>query len=323
VGRIGGQGHQEMKHADIVFTVFTPTYNRQHTLNRVYESLRMQTFKAFEWVIVDDGSIDNTKELVSQWQEESWFPIRYFYQSNQGKHIAYNRGVAEARGELFQPLDSDDSCFPDALMKLYQHWMAIPPAQRQHFFAVTGLCVDQYGKLVGNKFPKDVFDSDSLEILYKFKVKGDKWGFQRTDLLRKFPFPDLLGEKFIPEGVVWHAIAREYKTRFINQPLLTCWLGSIDQLTYKGNPARFARGLAYGHLGVLNKELDYFKYAPWFFIKTAVHFSRFSFHAGENLGQQANLVNQHAFWLWLVTVPVGLGVYLYDKRKYSTRRGTR
>jgi len=306
-----------MNNSDIVFTVFTPTYNRQHTIHRVYESLLKQTFKAFEWVIVDDGSQDKTEELVLRWQKESWFPIRYFFQDNQGKHIAFNRGVAEARGQLFLPLDSDDSCFPDALMKLYQHWMEIPPEQRQHFSAVTGLCVDQYGKLVGDKFPKDVVDSDSLEIRYKYKVRGEKWGFQRTDVLRRFPFPDLQGEKFVAESVVWSAIAREYKTRYINEPLRTYWLGAADQLTYKVNPARFARGHAYWHLGVLNNEVDYFVYAPWSFIKAAVHFVRFSIHAGDNLARQANLVNRSAFLLWLLAVPLGLGVYINDRRKYK------
>lgn len=304
-----------MMDANIVFTVFTPTHNREHTLSRVYASLRTQTFKAFEWVIVDDGSEDDTKEIILKWEKGSWFPIRYFYQNNQGKHIAYNRGVAEARGSLFLTLDSDDSCFPDALMKLYQHWMAIPAEQRELFSAVTGLCVDQRGELVGDKFPKDVFDSDSLEIHYKYKVKGEKWGFQRTDLLRRYPFPDLPGERFVPEGVVWSAIAREYKTRFINEPLRMYWTGSEDQLTFKGMmPIRFAKGLAYWHLGVLNNDMVYLKYAPWLFIKSAVHFSRFSFHAGDNLMRQANLVNRRAFWLWLVALPAGMGIYLNDKR---------
>jgi len=304
-----------MKHDDIVFTVFTPTYNRRHTLNRVYESLCMQTFKRFEWVIVDDGSEDNTEELVSQWQKGSWFPIRYFFQNNQGKHIAFNRGVTEARGQYFLPLDSDDSCFPDALMKLYKHWMDIPNEQKEIFSAVTGLCVDQNGNLVGDKFPKDMVDSDSLEMHYKYKVRGEKWGFQRTDVLKKFTFPNLSGEKFVPESVVWYAIAREYKTRFINEPLRIYWVGASDQLTQNKNPGRFAKGHAFWKLQVLNNELDYFWYDPWNFIKSSVNFVRFSFHSKDNLKRQANLVNRGAFLLWFVTVPFGYFVYINDKRK--------
>src|SRR5229473_1606416 len=90
-----------------VFTVFTPTFNRSQTLSRVYEGLRLQTFRDFEWLIVDDGSTDGTKELVEKWQTESAFLIRYIYQENQGKPAAFNHGVQEARGELFVTLDPD------------------------------------------------------------------------------------------------------------------------------------------------------------------------------------------------------------------------
>ena len=97
------------------FTVFTPTFNRAYTLQGVYESLAMQTFRDFEWIIVDDGSTDNTENLISEWKKEANFVIRYYYQTNQGKHIASNKGVKEAQGELFLFLDSDDRCVPQTL----------------------------------------------------------------------------------------------------------------------------------------------------------------------------------------------------------------
>ena len=107
-----------------VFTVFTPTFNRSLTLRRVYESLRLQTFRDFEWLIVDDGSTDCTKELVEKWRTESSFPIRYIYQENRGKPAAFNQGVQKAQGELFLTLDSDDACVPQALERLKYHWIA-------------------------------------------------------------------------------------------------------------------------------------------------------------------------------------------------------
>ena len=81
---------------NMIFTVFTPTFNRAYTLPRVYESLKSQTFKNFEWLIVDDGSSDGTADLVKMWQNEGALTIRYFYQINRGKHIAINRGVSES-----------------------------------------------------------------------------------------------------------------------------------------------------------------------------------------------------------------------------------
>src|ERR1700736_1708087 len=91
------------------FTVFTPTYNRAHTLHRVFNSLKAQSFRDFEWVLVDDGSTDNTEELAELWIKTADFPIRYFWQKNSGKHIAYNFGIREARGQMFAVLDSDDA----------------------------------------------------------------------------------------------------------------------------------------------------------------------------------------------------------------------
>src|SRR5260370_21551906 len=150
-----------------VFTVFTPTYNRASTLPRVYESLKAQTFRDFEWLIVDDGSADNTREVVEKWQGEAAFPVRYIYQRNQGKPAAYNRAVQEARGELFLFIDSDDACFPQALERLKFHWDNIPAERRAKFSAVTVLCEDQHGQLCGEGFPHDGLDSDSGETYIK------------------------------------------------------------------------------------------------------------------------------------------------------------
>ena len=99
-----------MSTCEHVFTVFTPTYNRARTLERVYSSLEAQTFRDFEWLIVDDGSTDGTRALVYEWQRQGSFAIRYFWQENRGKHVAFNVAVRESRGEFFLPLDSDDAC---------------------------------------------------------------------------------------------------------------------------------------------------------------------------------------------------------------------
>src|SRR5260370_1633948 len=184
-----------------VFTVFTRTFNRSQTLSRVYEGLRLQTFRDFEWLIVDDGSTDGTKEIVEKWQTESAFVIRYIYQENQGKLAAFNHGVQEARGELFVTLDSDDACVPQALERLKYHWDGIPTAEKDKFSAVTALCKDQNGRLVGDEFPRDVLDFDSIELVFKYNVKDEKWGFHRHDGFKQFPFPKIRNAKFISDGV--------------------------------------------------------------------------------------------------------------------------
>ncbi len=305
------------------FTVFTPTYNRKHTLDRVYQSLISQTYRDFEWSIVDDGSSDGTEELVAKWQQEGLLPIRYIYQENRGKHIASNVGAASAKGELFLTLDSDDSCVPEALERFKYHWDSIPANRRAEFSAVTCLCKDESGRIVGNKFPFDPTDSDSLEIRYRFKMVGEKWGFHRTEVMREFPFPELSGCNHVPESVVWSAIARKYKTRFVNEPLRTYWSGT-DRLTNSTSSQKswnyIIKKSAHAHRllsqEVLNKELDYFKYMPVSFFKAAVNFTRFSLHANTSLLAQLNLLNNlEAKLLWLLCLPLGVLVFLKDTLK--------
>src|SRR5439155_17624599 len=137
----------------------------------------------------DDGSTDNTSELVEEWRAAAKFPIRYYSQENGGKHVAFNRAVALAQGDFFLTLDSDDECVPHALERFLSLWKSISESEREKFSAVTCLCVDQNGAVVGDRFPADIMDSNPLELRFKYRVRGEKWGFQRTDVLRKFPYP--------------------------------------------------------------------------------------------------------------------------------------
>ncbi len=201
------------------FTVFTPTYNRSRTLARVYECLLTQTFKDFEWLIVDDGSTDQTRDLVTQWCADRKLNIVYISQQNSGKHIAFNRGVALARGALFVPLDSDDTCVPTALERLLRHWEDIPADLLRTFSGICCHCMDEHGRRIGSPFPEDVVDAWPVQFVSKWHVSGEKWGFHRTEILREFPFPEIPGERFVPEGLIWNRIGVQYKLRFVNEAL--------------------------------------------------------------------------------------------------------
>lgn len=295
------------------FTVFTPTYNRAHTLPRVYESLKRQTFRDFEWLIVDDGSTDNTRELVEGWQRENPFLIRYFWQENAHKKAAFNRGVQEAHGELFLTLDSDDEALPGALRILNQHWRNIPEAERDRFSAVTGLCIDRAGVVVGSRFPVDVLDSNSLAIRYRYRVKGEKWGFQRTDILRRFPFPEDV-QGVVPEGVVWSRIASNYMTRFVND-VLRIYHTETDSITQTG-AENSADGLALWAREVLCNEWRWFWHDPKEFLKIAANYTRFHMHLQKRHCEKCwplrGLVPRLlVFLMW----PVGALRYMWDERK--------
>lgn len=198
------------------FTVFTPTYNRAHLLGRAYQSLCEQDFPDFEWVVVDDGSEDHTGELIKQWQQQAHFPIRYRFQPNSGKHVAINRAVELAEGELMIILDSDDWLVRGALESVQQTWQAIPDDQRSQFAGVVGLYAFSDGQVVGRPFPQSPLDTDALELQFRFRVRGDKFGANRVEVLREFPFPEDLG-RFVPESLVWNRIALRYRLRCVNK----------------------------------------------------------------------------------------------------------
>jgi len=300
------------------FTVFTPTYNRAHFLPRLYESLKLQRERNFEWLIVDDGSTDETAALVEQWQQENLLPLRYVWQRNAGKSKAFNRGVQEARGELFLAIDSDDALVPESLAIFSKHWdaiLALPPNDSARFSGVTGLCQDQFGNLYGDRFPRDVIDSDINEIRYRFKTKGEKKGFTRTDIHKETPFPELANNRFVPESIVWNAIGRNYKTRFVNEVVRVYWSHHEERLTTSGVSAASAPGHALWHREILNTNLKYFRYSPASLAKSSVHYTRFSLLAGESFASQwSHLRGAGARALWMGAAPLGWLIYQKDRR---------
>ena len=293
------------------FTVFTATYNRAHTLPRVYDSLRKQTFTDFEWLIVDD-----TRETVERWQHEADFPIRYVLQSHAGKHVAFNRGVREAAGALFLPLDSDDSCIPVALERFKYHWDAIPRTQRPNFSAVTALTVDENGALVGSRFDRDIDDSDPLELYFVRRVSGDKWGFHRTEILAEYPFPEPEGVTFVAEAVVWFAIARRFKTRYVNECLgiISVVRRSADHLSTLTDAT--VRGRLMFNQAVIQDYSDYLSRSPVLFWKSLLNYSRYSWLSGKGPIAQVRAVQTTKGRLLVAPfVPVGAVFAIRDRHR--------
>ena len=199
------------------FTVFTPTYNMANTLHRVYHSLLGQTFRDFEWLIIDDGSTDLTCNLISHYIKcvGGAFPIRYHYlRPNRGKHIAHNRALKEARGEFLLVADADDWITPNALERMDYHWSQLP--NTRDYSGVAGLCADRDGNIIGTKYTDAMTHSTLRERKYIHKMKDEHWGFCRTDIAKQYPFPGHI-DGFVPEGLVWLDIAKRYKDYCVNE----------------------------------------------------------------------------------------------------------
>lgn len=155
-------------------TIFTPTFNRKSTIPRTYESLKQlkcNNSSNFEWIIVDDGSNDNTEKLGELWCKENIIPIRYFKQKNQGKHIAMNFAIQNARGEFWLTIDSDDTILPDALDLYINTWNAIK--NKELYCGVSARCIDESGNLVGSKLPYEPMDTTFTDLRFKYNIKGD------------------------------------------------------------------------------------------------------------------------------------------------------
>lgn len=202
-----------------MLTVFTPTYNRAYSLPRLYESLKAQTFVDFEWLIVDDGSTDGTKQLIEKWSNEYSF-IRYYRQERGGKHRAINRGVQQAKGDLFFIVDSDDYLPKDSLQLTYDFYLQVKDDNR--YAGVSGMKCYLNGKKVGGEVTFDVLDTDNVSFREKYKVKGDVADVFKTAVLKEFPFPEFPAELFLTEDVVWDRIARKYRIRFFNRNIYIC-----------------------------------------------------------------------------------------------------
>jgi glycosyltransferase involved in cell wall biosynthesis len=296
------------------FTVFTATHNRANLLHRVFESLERQTDQDFEWLIVDDGSTDGTESIVRDWAARATFPVRYVRQPHSGKHVAFNRGVREARGHLFLTWDSDDGAVPEALERFRAHWDAIPADRRSGFSAVTALRRYDDGTPIGDPFPNDITDSDSLDLYFRFRVRGDKWGFHLTDVLRQFPFPEPEGLTFVAESIVWFAIARRYRTRFVNEYLGINYPVAAGETHLSTLTAATARGRLVFHQAVIEDYLDFARIAPFLILKSLVNYSRYSFIAGIGLSGQLNRIRTIRRKVLVLSVaPVGLVFFVRDR----------
>lgn len=199
-------------------TIFTPAYNRAHTLPRTYESLCAQDCKDFIWLIVDDGSTDRTAELVKGWQaDEKNFEIQYIYKKNGGMHTAHNTAYENIRTELNVCIDSDDRMAPGAVSKIRSAWEA---GRGRGYAGLIGLDADlNTGEIIGKGFP-DGMTETTLNGYYATGGAGDKKLVYRTDVINSVPsYPVFEGEKYVGLVYKYTLIDQKYKLAVLNEVL--------------------------------------------------------------------------------------------------------
>ena len=305
-----------------MITVFTPTYNRGNLLNRLYQSLCRQNYKEFEWIIVDDGSLDDTSSIVNIIQDKhpyGDFSILYYKKENGGKHTAVNTGVQKAHGDLFFIADSDDILPPNALQIVAEVW-----EQTKYDNTIGGICGFDGdmngGSIIGTGFSKEVhllniklsnhinigyIDATTRDVRFKLKVDGDMKEVFRTSVLREYPFPEIKGERFCPEVLVWNRIASKYKLRHIDKIIYSVEYqqdGITSAITRSRMNSPIASTMTYAEV------LDYNISLRWK-IRSAINYWRFRYCI-----KNKALKVPDVKWYWKVFQLIGLIMHLKDNK---------
>jgi len=295
------------------FTIFIPTFNRGDILQRTLNSIRGQKEHDLEVIIVDDGSTDNTKEVVEDWRQAVDFNVIYLYQPNQGKAAAHNTMLKHAQGELTILLDSDDLLAENALATIRHHWKQAK--QEPDCAGIEGLSIDlETGGVLGTVYPRDGMLCNYLKMRQQYGVKGDKLNAIKTSVLKAFPFPRFAGEKHVPPSTVWSRIAHQYQFLHINEALQKkeyradgITKGWDDKKTH--NPC----GYRQFYLEILNDHKDYYALSKRF--SCARRYVYLSLLCGIKVGQQVS--EMHNKLLYAMAFPLGFLKYLKTKNARS------
>ena len=306
-----------MNAQEIRVSVFTPAYNSAHLIHRVYESLTEQTFRAFEWIIIDDGSADNTEEVVGAWiKENPDFPIIFHrFEKNRGKIAASNHAARIARGDLFLNFDADDRIKPHAIGRFVEIWDSLEPSQREELKGITAVCEDQNGHLVGTLFPEDPLICDYYDFKFKYKIKGEKFDIVRTDLMRAYPFHEEI-DKHIVLSHVWFDMALKYKMYCINDILRIYYINQEHTSLSKSHTRKklsYIKGRR--HYGLLRIN-NYFHRIPSlkFKIQSYMAYIRYGSHMGLSFSQQLKDIEKLQRRLGFILIyPLGMAVVLKDR----------
>ncbi|MDN3723963.1 glycosyltransferase family A protein [Aequorivita sp. SDUM287046] len=283
-------------------TVFTPTFNRAHLLPRLYKSLLKQSNKDFIWMLIDDGSIDNTRNLVEKWISEAKIEIHYQFKENGGMHTGHNLAYANIKTELNVCIDSDDYMPKDGLEKILHRWNAIEDTSK--IAGLIGLDADVHGNIIGTKIP-DTLKRGALKKLYtKHKVTGDKKIVLKTEIVKQYPqYPEFPNERLVPLGVLYLMIGHDYDFIYMNEILC------IVDYQVDGSSGTILKQYKTSPKGFLYARNIQKKYSSsfWEDLKNSIHIVSSSIFAND----MGAIFKGKKAWLNIILFPFGVFLNLY------------
>ena len=201
-------------------TIITPTYNRANLIDKLYFSLLNQTNNAFVWLVVDDGSNDETKSIIEKFKQEKKIKIEYFRKPNGGKHTALNFAFKKLVTPLSVILDSDDIFTEDAVETIIKY--AEKYKSRKNLCGFVFLKGYDQNNSVTKKFPDDEIIANYNDYIINSGIKGDKCEVFYSNVLSKYYFDEYQNEKFLAEGYLWSIISEKYDMVFVNKIIYLC-----------------------------------------------------------------------------------------------------
>ncbi len=288
-------------------SIVTPSYNRGHLLPNCFDSLLQQTDFDFEWIIVDDGSTDNTAEVVSSFNTTN-FRVHYIAKKNGGKHTALNASMEHIRGNYVLILDSDDLLTNNAVETVKRYWQEYSSIQN------VGVLIFLRGHTKNDPLCIGLTEKKPISMFHqerKIFSGNDCCEVIRTDLFKNFPFPVFDGELFLSEGALWNRVAMQYKCVFINEVLYLCEYLE-DGLTRSGRALRIRnpKGGMFNSLLCMNPKAGVKSR-----IKSGLLFCCYGFFA--KLSPVQILMQTHYKLLAALCILPGWLLYLYWNRKYG------
>ena len=261
-------------------TVLSPVYNKGRTIQRSYESLLRQTCYDFEWLLINDGSTDNSAEIIKTFHTDK-FKIRFVDKENEGLNRTFNLGVKLAKGDLIFRFDTDDYLTDDAIEKVLKYKYLIDDDPM--LCSIAFLTKYSNGNIIGYHPYKDIHRSNFTDYRYLDKGKGDRKEVVKRTVFLEFPMLEIDGEKFCSESVMWQRIAAHYDALYIPEAIYVKEYGG-DSISanhariYSKNPVGISLGFVQS-IGILMdrkkkgypvmKELiktgiNYFRYSPFY-----------------------------------------------------------
>ncbi|GAA4076297.1 glycosyltransferase family 2 protein [Flavobacterium cheonanense] len=286
-------------------TIFTPAFNRAHLLPRLYESLCNQTCQDFDWLVVDDGSSDDTKALVAGWIAENKIPITYIYQENQGMHGAHNTAYRVIKATLNTCIDSDDYMPLNGVALILSKWETI---DQKKYAGIIGLDALESGAILGSKFTTDY---TTLEDFYLSGGTGDKKLVYRTDVITKYPeYPIFEGERYVGLGTKYLFVDKDYEMATLNEVLVIVDYqptGSSNTMFYQY--MKYPKGFIYNRITTMR----FSKSTKRKFIEAIHYISSCIILKRSNF-----LKDSPEKLLTLLAVPFGIALYLLIRFKTRT-----